>query len=59
MDTDQRANRHPHKSADYTEEAQNVRDDDLGSNAKPLTDRDNSHARHKANESKQNEDSRG
>ena len=51
LTTDQRANRHPNKSGNYTEEAQNVMDDNLG-NVDPLSDEDIEHARKKANEGK-------
>ena len=58
LSTDQRAARHPRKSSEYTEEAQNVRDDDLGANVKPMGNSDANHARNKANESKGVENSR-
>ena len=51
LTTDQRANRHPNKAGNYTEEAQNVMDDNLG-NVDPLSDEDIDHARNKANEGK-------
>jgi|GEM_PF-4046836 len=51
LTTDQRANRHPNKAGNYTEEAQNVMDDNLG-NVDPLSDDDIDHARNKANEGK-------
>ena len=57
LSTDQRAARHPTKSGNYTEEAQNVRNDDLGANVNSLGKDDAAHARNKANESKSNEDS--
>jgi len=50
LTTDQRANRHPNKSANYTEEAQNVLNDDVG-NVRPLKgDEEIEHARNKATE---------
>ena len=54
LSADQRANRHPNKSVDYTEEAQNVRNDNVG-NLDPLDDDDAEHARNKANEGKSSE----
>ena len=51
LTTDQRANRHPNKAGNYTEEAQNVMDDNLG-NVEPLSDDDTDNARNKANEGK-------
>lgn len=45
MTTDERANRHPTKSAPYSEEAQNVRDDNV-LDVQPLQDAE--HARSKA-----------
>ena len=51
LTTDQRANRHPGKSSNYTEEAQNVRNDDIG-NLDLLQDEDRDHARNKANDRK-------
>ncbi|HUC83233.1 MAG TPA: hypothetical protein VMR70_20145 [Flavisolibacter sp.] len=54
--TDQRANRHPNKSSNYTEEAQNVRNDDIG-NLDPLRDDERDHARNKAKEGKRDESS--
>lgn len=49
LTTDQRANRHPNKSANYTEEAQNVMDDNVG-DVRPLREEDLDHARNKATE---------
>lgn len=54
MTTDQRAHRHPTKSADYTEDAQNVRDDNVSPGFQPLKDEDTAHARNKAAEGKDN-----
>lgn len=51
LTTDERAHRHPTKSADYTEEAQNVRNDDIGKLDR-LADKDREHARNKAGENK-------
>lgn len=47
LSTDQRAHRHPNKSADYTEEAQNVRNDDIGQ-VDRLEEGKVDHARNKA-----------
>lgn len=49
LSTDQRANRHPNKANNYTEEAQNVMNDDVG-NVEPLQEGDRDHARNKATE---------
>ena len=49
MTTDQRANRNPNKAGNYTEESQNVLNDDV-SNVRPLKDEDMEHARNKATE---------
>jgi hypothetical protein len=50
LTTDERAHRHPNKSANYTEDAQNVLNDDVG-NVKPLsTSEETEHARNKAME---------
>lgn len=49
LSTDQRANRHPNKANNYTEEAQNVMNDDVG-NVEPLQEGDTDHARNKATE---------
>lgn len=49
LTTDQRANRHPNKAGNYTEEAQNVLNDDV-SNVRPLKDEDKEHAHNKATE---------
>lgn len=56
LSTDQRANRHPNKAGNYTEEAQNVMNDDVG-NVDPLNDEGIDHARNKANEGKGRESS--
>ena len=50
MTTDQRAHRHPTKSANYTEDAQGVRDDNLSPGFQPLKEEDAEHLRNKANE---------
>lgn len=55
MATDQRAHRHSTKSADYTEDAQNVRDDNVSPGFQPLNEEDTAHARNKAAEGKDNE----
>lgn len=52
MTTDQRAHRHPTKSANYLEEAQGVRDDNLSSDVQLLNDEQLTHARNKANETR-------
>ncbi len=52
LTTDQRAARHPSKSANYTEEAQGVLDDNVAPDVQPLADEDREHARNKANESR-------
>lgn len=52
LTTDARANRHPNKANNYTEEAQNVMDDNLGPDVDSLGDEDMDHARNKANEGK-------
>ena len=49
MTTDQRANRHPNKAADYSEEAQNVNDDNV-LDVDPLKGEETDHARNKATE---------
>jgi len=49
LSTDQRANRHPTKANDYTEDAQNVMDDNVD-NVDSLQDEDIDHARNKATE---------
>jgi hypothetical protein len=49
LTTDQRANRHPSKANDYTEDAQNVMDDNVG-NVDPLEGNEVDHARNKATE---------
>jgi hypothetical protein len=58
LSTDQRANRNPKKAGNYTEDAQNVLNDDVG-NVRPLKDDDVEHARNKATEGiRQNRDDR-
>jgi hypothetical protein len=49
LSTDQRANRHPNKANDYSEEAQNVNDDNV-MNVDTLNDNETDHARNKATE---------
>ena len=49
MTTDQRANRHPSKSGNYSEEAQNVNDDNV-LNVDTLKGDETDHARNKATE---------
>jgi hypothetical protein len=49
LSTDQRANRHPTKSANYTEDAQNVNDDNVGK-IDTLKADEMDHARNKATE---------
>jgi hypothetical protein len=49
LTTDQRANRNPNKAGNYTEESQNVLNDDV-SNVRPLKGEDLEHARNKATE---------
>ena len=49
LSTDQRANRHPAKANDYTEDAQNVMDDNVG-DVDPLEGDEAEHARNKATE---------
>jgi hypothetical protein len=51
LSTDQRANRHPNKSGNYTEDAQNVRNDDVD-RIDELFDDELDHARNKATEGK-------
>lgn len=51
LSTDQRANRHPNKSGNYTEDAQNVRNDDVD-RIDELSDDELDHARNKATEGK-------
>ena len=55
LSTDQRANRHPSKSGNYTEESQNVMDDNVDT-VDPLRTDDIDHARNKANEGKDPEE---
>lgn len=50
LTTDQRANRHPTKSGNYSEEAQNVRDDNVLP-VDELGDDEQDHARNKADQS--------
>jgi len=47
--TDQRANRHPSKSTNYSEDAQNVLNDNVGK-VDPLSNEETEHARNKATE---------
>ena len=47
MTTDQRAHRHPTKSANYTEDAQGVEDDNLSPDFQPLKEGDAEHQRNK------------
>ena len=47
--TDQRANRHPNKSANYSEDSQNVLNDNVG-DVDPLSNEETEHARNKATE---------
>ena len=49
LSTDQRANRHPNKANEYTEDAQNVMDDNVD-NVDSLQDDEVDHARNKATE---------
>ena len=49
LTTDQRANRHPNKAADYSEEAQNVNDDNV-LDVDTLNGEETDHARNKATE---------
>lgn len=49
LTTDQRAARHPSKSANYTEDAQNVRDDNVD-RIDELEEGNTDHARNKATE---------
>lgn len=49
LSTDQRANRHPNKSGNFTEDAQNVMNDDVD-NVDSLSDDELDHARNKATE---------
>lgn len=51
LSTDQRADRHPNKAGNYTKEAQNVLNDDVG-NVRPLKEEDTEHARNKARSGK-------
>ena len=48
MTTDQRAHRHPTKSANYTEVAQGVKDDNLSPDFQPLKEDDADRAHNKA-----------
>lgn len=50
LSTDERANRHPTKSANYTEDAQGVRDDNVSPDFQPLEQGDAEHARNKVKE---------
>ncbi|HEX8316584.1 MAG TPA: hypothetical protein VF609_16395 [Flavisolibacter sp.] len=52
LTTDERANRHPNKANNYTEDAQNVMDDNLGPDVDSLSEDDMDHARNKATEGK-------
>ena len=47
--TDKRAHRHPSKSANYSEDSQNVLNDNVG-NVDPLSNEETEHARNKATE---------
>ena len=49
LTSNQRAHRHPDKSANYTEDAQNVMNDDVA-NVDPLSNDETGHARNKAME---------
>ncbi|HEY0040687.1 MAG TPA: hypothetical protein VGB71_08500 [Flavisolibacter sp.] len=49
LSTDQRANRHPNKANDYTEDSQNVMDDNVDQ-VDSLKSDDIEHARNKATE---------
>ena len=55
LTTDQRAHRHPTKANDYTEEAQNVRNDDIGQLDQMDSQQQIDHSRNKATESKDDE----